>query len=225
MPDARPTYRQQQAQMTKDRIVEAARRLMAERGWTPSTIDAIAEEAGVATATVYAAFGNKRALLDAMRHAMRRDSKIPELMAEAANERSVKRRLELWAQLIRQQMETSYDVIAIHRDAARSDPAAAEAYRVVLDSRAQTFTRFIHDLRTDLAAGIDERTATDLLWAFSNEEIWRELTAERGWSPDRYEQWLARTLIAQLVTAPAADRTPSRRRQTRDDTSPHGPPR
>ena len=67
MPERRHTYRQQQAQMTKDRIVAAARRLMAQRGWTPTTIDAIAEDAGVATATVYAAFGNKRALLDASR--------------------------------------------------------------------------------------------------------------------------------------------------------------
>jgi hypothetical protein len=150
-------------------------------------------------------------LLDAMREAMRRDSKIPELMAEAANETGAKRRLELWAQLIRRQMETSYDVIAIHRDAARSDLEAAEAYRVVLDSRAQTFARFIHDLRGDLAATVDERTATDLLWAFSNEEIWRELTEERGWSPERYEKWLAETLIAQLITT-SGGRAARRRR-------------
>lgn len=202
MVEAPLTYRQRQAQMTKDRIVGSARRLMADRGWTPTTIEAIAADAGVATATVYAAFGNKRALLDAMRDAMRRDSRIPELMAEAAEQDDVSRRLELWAKLIRQQMETSYDVIAIHREAARSDPAAADAYRIVLDSRAKTFARFIHDLRDDLHGALDERTATDLLWAFSNEELWRELTAERGWTPDRYEQWLARTLIAQLVTAP-----------------------
>jgi AcrR family transcriptional regulator len=198
------TYRQKQAQQTRDRIVRSARQLMAERGWTPTTIEAIATDAGVATATVYAAFGNKRALLDAMRDVMRRDSNIPDLMAEAAAQTDAKRRLQLWAKLIRQQMETSYDVIAIHRDAARSDPAAGDAYRVVLDSRAMTFTRFIHDVRADLHARIDERTATDLLWAFSNEELWRELTEERGWSPDRYEDWLGSTLIAQLVTAPTA---------------------
>ena len=185
---------------------------MTERGWTPTTIDVIAADAGVAAATVYAAFGNKRALLDAMREAMRRDSRIPELMAEAAGQRDVRRRLQLWAQLIRQQMETSYDVIAIHRDAARSDPAAAAAYRAVLDSRAETFARFVHELRHDLHARIDERTATDLLWTFSNEELWRELTAERGWSPDRYEGWLAETLVAQLVTTPVAP-PPARRKR------------
>lgn len=204
MAESPRTYRQQQAQLTKDRIVTSARRLMAERGWTPTTIEAIAADAGVATATVYAAFGNKRALLDAMRETMRRDSRIPELMAEAARQPDVKRRLELWAQLIRQQMETSYDVIAIHRDAARSDPAAAAAYRNVLDSRAKTFARFVHEMHADLHASIDERTATDLLWAFSNEELWRELVEERGWSSDRYQHWLARSLISQLVTTTIA---------------------
>jgi hypothetical protein len=114
-------------------------------------------------------------------------------------------------------METSYDVIAIHRDAARSDPAAAEAHRVMLDSRAQAFGGFIRDLRDDLSASIDERTATDLLWVFSNEEIWRELTEERGWSPDRYERWLARTLITQLVTTPAVDPRPASRRPNHED--------
>lgn len=192
------TYRQLQAQMTKDRVVSAARRLMADRGWTATTIDAIAAEAGVATPTVYAAFGNKRGLLEGMRESMRRDSEIPELMAQAAAESKADRRLELWARLIRQQMETSYDVIAIHREAARSDPEAAAAYRVVLDGRAETFARFIRELHR-LAPGLDKRTATDLLWAFSNEELWRELVEERGWSPDRYEQWLARTLVAQLL--------------------------
>ena len=207
------TYRQEQAQLTKDRITASARRLMGERGWTSTTIEAIAEDAGVAPATVYAAFGNKRALLDSMREAMRRDSKIPELMAEAATEPDIRLRLGLWAQLIRRQMETSYDVISIHRDAARSYQGAADAYRTVLDSRSETFTGFIRGLRAELHPSVGERAATDLLWAFSNEELWRELVEERGWSPDRYESWLAQTLVTQLVTSPAVP--PNRRKGAR----------
>ena len=210
----RSTYRQLQAQMTKERIVAAARLLMAERGWAATTIDAIAAEAGVATPTVYAVFTNKRGLLEGMRESMLRDSKIPELMAEAAGEPEADRRLQLWARLIRQQMETSYDVIAIHREAARSDPEAAAAYRIVLDGRAKSFAKFIDGLRHQLAPGIDKRTATDQLWAFSNEELWRELVEERGWSPDAYEQWLARTLIAQLlIPAGAQPAAPASKRR------------
>jgi AcrR family transcriptional regulator len=208
MPAARSSsYRQLQAQMTRDRIVSAARKLMAERGWTATTIDAIAAEAGVAAPTVYAAFGNKRSIVDAMRDAMLRDSKIPQIMEQAAAEPDAARRLELWAQLVRQQMETSYDVISIHRQAARADAEFADGYRKVLDNRARAFTEFIDGIQTDLAADVDARTATDLLWALSNEELWRELVEERGWTADRYERWLARTLISQLISGPAPKRT------------------
>jgi hypothetical protein len=93
-------------------------------------------------------------------------------------------------------METSYDVISIHRQAAASDAKVATACRRVLNDRARTFADFIQDLRADLAHGIDESTASDLLWCFSNEEIYRELVDERGWSADRYEKWLAATLVA-----------------------------
>jgi AcrR family transcriptional regulator len=213
MASPRTTHRQRQAQETKDRIIAAARSLMAAKGWAATTIDAVASEAGVATQTIYAAFGNKRALLEGMRTAMLRDSKIPELMAQAEAEPDASRRLGLWAQLVRQQMETSYDVISIHRQAAASDPNVATAYRRVLDNRARTFADFIHGLRADLAPGIDEATASDLLWCFANEEIYRELVQERGWSADRYQQWLAATLVAQLITPPllpsAGPRQPS----------------
>jgi len=200
MPSRPLTHRQRQAQETKDRVIAAARALMAANGWTATTIDSIATEAGVAPQTIYAAFGNKRGLLEGMRQAMMRDSKIPELMAQATAEPDASRRLGLWAQLVRQQMETSYDVISIHRQAAASDPNVATDYRKVLDNRARTVAGFIHDLRTDLAPWMDEQTASDLLWCFSNEEIYRELVEERGWSADRYEQWLGAILVAQLIT-------------------------
>lgn len=175
---------------------------MARDGWSTTTIDAIAAEAGVAPQTIYAAFGNKRALLDGMRSAMLADSEIPELMARAAAEPDAARRLELWAKLIRQQMETSFDVISIHRQAAASDPRVAGDYVKVLENRARTLAEFIHDIRAHLANGVDESTATDLLWCFSNEELYRELVVERGWSADRFERWLGATLIAQLLTSP-----------------------
>ena len=193
--------------MTKERIVAAARTLMADRGWAGTTIDAIAEAAGVATATVYAAFGNKLAIVTGMREAMLRDSKIPELMAQAAAEPDAPRRLLLWAKLIRQQMETSYDVISIHRQAAQADPDFAAEYRKILDNRARTLATFIDELADSLGPGMDPRTATDLLWAYSNEELYRELVAERGWSHDRYERWLAHTLVAELIDAPVTGTT------------------
>ncbi len=42
-------------------------------------------------------------------------------------------------------------------------------------------------LRTDLS--IEE--AADVVWATNSSELYVLLTAERSWSPDRYESWLA----------------------------------
>jgi TetR/AcrR family transcriptional regulator of autoinduction and epiphytic fitness len=57
------TRRQEQARETRLQIVEAARTLFFDRGYSGTTIDAIAQTAGVAPESVYAIFGSKRKIL------------------------------------------------------------------------------------------------------------------------------------------------------------------
>jgi hypothetical protein len=109
-------------------------------------------------------------------------------------------------------MERSYDVIQAFREASRTDPDAAADHRRILDRRARSLRRFIATLEPHLAPRISPRTATDMLWAFSNEELYRELVVERGWSADRFEQWLASILRAQLL-GERIDTNPSARRE------------
>ena len=142
---------------------------------------------------------------------MLEESQIPELMAEAAREPDPGRKLDLAARWVRQQMERSYDVIQAFREASRTDPDAAADHRRILDRRARSLRRFIATLEPHLAPRISPRTATDMLWAFSNEEFYRELVVERGWSADRFEQWLASILRAQLL-GERIDTNPSARR-------------
>ena len=51
--------RREQAQMTRNRILDAARRLLVSGTYSSVTMDDIAKEAGVAYQTVYAIFGTK----------------------------------------------------------------------------------------------------------------------------------------------------------------------
>src|SRR5439155_24426059 len=51
--------RQEQARLTRQRIVEAGRRLLAKGTYSAVTMEEIAVEAGVSYQTVYAVFGNK----------------------------------------------------------------------------------------------------------------------------------------------------------------------
>ena len=57
------TRRQEQAAETRLRIIQAAHELFVAKGYGRTTIAEIAEGAGVAVETVYAAFRNKRTLL------------------------------------------------------------------------------------------------------------------------------------------------------------------
>ena len=51
---------------TRDRILDAAARLLAERGWARTTVEGIAEAAGVSRASIYHHFRGKRSILDAV---------------------------------------------------------------------------------------------------------------------------------------------------------------
>jgi hypothetical protein len=44
-----------------------------------------------------------------------------------------------------------------------------------------------------LRAGLSVDEAADVIWVTNSAEVYVLLTAERGWSPERYERWLAET--------------------------------
>ena len=48
--------------------------------------------------------------------------------------------------------------------------------------------------------------AADVLWLFNDARAYHRLVTERGWMPDRFEQWLADSLLALLIRP---DYTPS----------------
>jgi hypothetical protein len=51
-----------------------------------------------------------------------------------------------------------------------------------------------------LAAGRDPETAADACWALTGPTLFLDLTTDRGWQPDRYEDWLTRMLAENLLT-------------------------
>ena len=44
--------------------------------------------------------------------------------------------------------------------------------------------------------------AADLLWAVASPDAYRSFTVIRGWSPKRYERWLAATLAQMMTPTP-----------------------
>jgi AcrR family transcriptional regulator len=204
--------RQEQAQVTRRKIVEAADRLFTEQGYAGATLAAIAAEAGVAPATVTAVFGTKFAILEALiRTAVRGDDAPAPLVErswwqEMLREPDPARRLWRFAAIALRGRQRTAAIAEIVRGAAGADPELAALRRQQTESRLEDMRSLALSLDASgaLRPGLTVARATDLLWALGSAEMYQALVVERGWAPAEYETWLATTLIhALLDPAPA----------------------
>jgi prophage antirepressor-like protein len=53
--------------------------------------------------------------------------------------------------------------------------------------------------KAKLRAGLDTEAAADIVWVMNDPGLYRMLVHERGWTPERFESWLAETLQRQLL--------------------------
>src|SRR5688572_6493673 len=76
--------RQRKAQLTRDEILRAARRLFAERGYARTSVRDIAEAAGVSAQTVYDSIGSKQELVARLNDLIDAEAGIAAIAGEAA---------------------------------------------------------------------------------------------------------------------------------------------
>ncbi|MEU0390065.1 TetR/AcrR family transcriptional regulator [Streptomyces chartreusis] len=190
-----------QAQQTRAEIARAALELFVSRGWTATTVRDVAREAGVSVPTVYAAYGNKTGLTRALADAADLSADVPQLIAELeAPTTDPARQLASMAGYDRRLYERAGDVITLVREAGRSEPELATLYhdsRVRGDqTRVQVFSSWPPGV---LRSGLDVPSAVDVYAALCNIDVYTVLTGERGWSPDRVEQWWCGALARELL--------------------------
>jgi AcrR family transcriptional regulator len=193
------------AQRRRAAITEAASRLFARDGFAGTTIATIAGHAGVSEETVYKAFGNKIALVRAIRdqalagegpvHAERRSDRMQ------ASESDPRKIIRGWGVLTMEVAPRVAPVLLLVREAAASDPALA---RLQEEMDAARLTRMAHNARTllnggHLRKGVTLDAATDVLWTYSSPELYELLVIRRGWSVQRYGRFVADSMIAALL--------------------------
>jgi AcrR family transcriptional regulator len=199
--------RQAQARETRRAIVEAARRLFLERGYTGATIEAIAHEAGVAVDTVYGTFGSKWGVLQRLIEVsvVGDDEPIPLLdragPAEVRAEKDPRRQIELFAIGIRQVLERSEPVYTIMRSAAATEPDLVPLLSNLQTQRLAGMVDFVAGVAANvpLRDGVSRADAAETVWTLASPEVFHLLTVDRNWPLDRYESWLGTTLNAVLL--------------------------
>jgi AcrR family transcriptional regulator len=196
-----------QVELSRARVLTAARELFLEQGYAATSIAEIAARAGVVRETVYKLFGTKAGLLKRL---------YDVTVAGDPDEIPIERR-EWWEQMLAADPPTLIATFArantevgcrlgsmltmIAAGAAAGDAdlrelsATAEAERLtgvrgVVDALARQAC-----LRDDL----DPDEAADVVWALVSPEMWQLLTQHRGWDPARYQAWLERSLRDTLL--------------------------
>jgi len=197
--------RAEQAGRTRRRILEAAFRLFAERGYAGTTIAAVAAKAGVSPETIYLTLGGKRGLLEGVIE-----------MAVAGEDGPLTKETAWWASVgelpdagerLEKMVEYSCGILArtrpIHaviRGAADKEQFAAALGRRLLHDRLTAQTERIRRYLADhLRPGLSVDEAGQRYCALASPELHYVLTVEFGWTADQHRKWLTDLLETELL--------------------------
>ncbi len=222
--------RDEQARETRLRIIRAARELFVTKGYGRTTLAEIAQEAAVAVETVYAAFGNKATLLRQAWYVESRgdEEDVPLFeraeMQDILDEPDLATRIRRHAAFVTATNRRMGPLTAALEGAAASEPAAEEMLAEFSKRRLDVTTKYAKAAAATGRLAVSQAECRDVLFATMDGTLWRRLVIERGWSDERYADWLGSAWIAQLVSSadaaqgPAGRRYPQSRREEPHDT-------
>ena len=212
--DGKRTYvsvlRDSQARQTRQQIVAAAGRLFAEGGFAATTIDAIADEAGVSRKTVFTSVGGKVALLKlAYDYAMAGDDQpIPMIQREGLQaiiaEPSPQQQMRMYADFVTAMGERISALWLALRGAAEVDDEARELYtrweRERLDGMRAGPVRDLH-AKNAIRSDITPDEAAVVFWVLVDPALYHRFVVEAGWSRERFRDWLHEAFQTQILAA------------------------
>jgi AcrR family transcriptional regulator len=178
-----------------------------ERGYAATTIESISDRADVPPATVYRLFQSKLGILKAVLDvsiagddaavAVPERPRVQELFATA----DPRAQLAGFVEFTRDINARAGSVYQILVSAAAADVDAAALLEEITRQRHEGQRQIAKSLARNgvLKPHLRARDAEDLIHALMSPEVYRLLVVDRGWSPERYADWLSGTLISQLL--------------------------
>lgn len=193
----RSKLRTEQTEATRRRILDAAQHLFARQGYQGTTMEQLAEEAGVAMQTLYAAFGSKVNLaLAVINQVVLASLGLPEMAQQAGAMADAEQALREAAQVNRVVSERLVDLEALI--------SGANLREIALEGTRRREESIAGVLATVLASArrrpeLSDAEVRDTILALTSVAVYRTLVKERGWSPERYAQWLGDLLVAAVL--------------------------
>jgi AcrR family transcriptional regulator len=215
------TRRRAQADETRSAIIASARNLFIERGYGNTTLPDVARAAGVAVETIYASVGAKPELLHrAWDITVGGDDQNivfherPEVLAIRA-EPDLARRLMLHAAFATQTAQRITPFQLMVQSAAGADPTAAAMLEEMGRQRLDGIGVMAADAAKTGQLAVSEQECCDIIWSMTDGMLWHRLVNERGWTNERFAQWLGQLWVERLTHKQPSASPATRARRTR----------
>ena len=196
--------RQERARELRAATLGIAQQKFQVHGYSGTTVESIAEAAGVSAATIYKTYGGKAGLVRALC-----DRALAGAGAVHAEERSNALRsakdprdvIEGWGRLASEVSPRISPLLLWLREAGRLDVVAAALYGELDAKRLKR----MGDNATSLAdsghlrPGVTKRDARDIMWFLTAPDTYDLLVNQRRWSIGKYSSWMAETMVASLL--------------------------
>src|SRR6266403_5952087 len=165
------------------------------------TVEAIAQRAKVSAQSVYAIFKSKTGILTELLDQSTFGADYENAVRQALGARDPESRLRLAAPIARQIHDAQSATFDLLRGAGVVAPELAKLEQQRECLRYERQERMIISLRDAgaLRPELDYITARDIFWMLTGRDVYRMLVRERGWSPQKYQDWLADTLVRSLL--------------------------
>ncbi|MFB4317667.1 TetR/AcrR family transcriptional regulator [Actinomadura sp. 21ATH] len=210
----RADKRAERSRRTRAKIVDAARELFLAQGYGATSLQEVADRAGVAVQTVYFVFGNKRALFkDVVDTSIAGDAEPVgtmdrEWFRDACAAPTAAGQLRAHVRGTRRILGRVAPIMPLIAAAAATDPQIAAHWPDGPDPR---YT--VHRAAAEALAGkpgfrseVSVETAADVLYGVLSPQLYLVFVQDRGWSPDAWEDWARATLAAQLCERAEGER-------------------
>lgn len=199
------TGRKERAAAAHAALLDAARDVFLTEGYATTTVDEIARRGGMSAATVYKSYGGKPGVVRALVHvALRGAGPVPAEERSDALQRQFtdpRRLVEAWSRLSMEVAPRVAPLVLLLKEVAATDAAAGALLDELEQSRLE---RMGHNARTladagHLDVGMTWEDARDVMWVHTSAELYDLLVRRRGWSLERYGDYIARSMEALLL--------------------------
>jgi AcrR family transcriptional regulator len=197
--------RRARADARRREVVAAARELFERDGFRLTTIAAVAGHAGVSPESIYKGFGTKAALAKAVFDVALAGDDEPVAVAErpallaVRAEPDVRRKIALFAEGLVERLARSAKVQILIRDGRHVDDSLAPVWEALQEEGRTGMAVFgRHLMATGQLRDLDPDEVRDVLWNYLAIDHFERLVLARGWSHERYAEWLARAITAAL---------------------------